>query len=279
MKSLTADNYFVRPFLTHKGQSFTFTVLSGSNPSQVSVDIAIKPTLAPGFQFDSASAASNPSGIYMQGLYAATQNLMYRSGSVYSRGYRFVPVENVFYVVSVAQAAYGEKIRPASILLTSATSTSSLVDDGVGNIVSAAHTSSVVGSVNYELGLIVLKQVTGSFSSSVITDIGSYFTTGSKITIDFEATQTIYEHQIICTMEPGEFNYSMNPSVKSASGSVAGYPSGRVMDQFASQSLTPYFTTVGFYTDLGELVVIAKVPRAIKRAVDSQQTVIARFDI
>jgi hypothetical protein len=32
------------------------------------------------------------------------------------------------------------------------------------------------------------------------------------------------------------------------------------------------------YTNLGELVAVAKFPRPIKRAVESQQTVIVRFD-
>ena len=277
MKSLDSSNYFIRPFLTHKTQVYLYTFLSGSNPAQISVDIANAPPNT-NWQFNSASSLLNPSGLYEQSLYASVMNLMFYSGSVYSRGYQYTPVEPTFYVIGVAQQAFGEKMRPSSIILTAANSTASLIDDGVGNIVSNA-SGMTVGTVNYELGLIVLKQFTGSFSGSVITDAGCYFYTGSQIEVVFDATQTIYEHQIICTMEPGEFNYSTNPSVNSASGSVAGFPSMRVLDQFASQSLTPYFTTIGFYTNRGELVVVAKVPNPIKRAVDSSQTVIVRFDI
>jgi hypothetical protein len=134
-----------------------------------------------------------------------------------------------------------------------------------------------IGSVNYGLGLIALKQFTGSFSSSIVTDAGCYFNTGSQVNVKFNATQTIYEHQVICTMDAGEFNYSTNPSVTSGSSSVSG--TGRIIDMFATQSLTPYMTTVGCYTNRGELVALGKFPRPIKRAPDTQQTVIVRFDI
>lgn len=283
MKSIPSSNYTVQQFLTHKQQSYSYTFLSASNPVQITVDIAqIPPTTtsysSSAFLFTSQSALINSSsGIYQIPLYAGIQNLLYFSGSIYSRPYIYIPVENQFYVVNVAQQAYGEEIDPGTIVLSSADSTASLMDDGFGNIVSSAVTSSVLGSVNYSLGLIVLKQFTGSFSGSTVTDVGCYFNTGSHLTIDFDASHTIYEHQVVCTMDAGDFNYSSNPSVSTGSSAVTG--SGAIIDQFASQSLTPYMTTIGCYTNRGELVAVAKFPRPVKRAPDTQQTVILRFDV
>jgi hypothetical protein len=51
-----------------------------------------------------------------------------------------------------------------------------------------------------------------------------------------------------------------------------------MMDAFSSGTLTPYITTLGLYNSIGDLVALAKVPRAIRRTPDMDQTFIIRFD-
>ena len=106
---------------------------------------------------------------------------------------------------------------------------------------------------------------------------GLYLDTGSQVTVQFQSTVTIYEHQAICTIEAGELNWSSNPTLLSPSSSVSG--TNKIMDYFASGTLTPYMTTIGLYDSVGELVAIAKVPRAIKRAPEIAQTFIIRWDM
>ena len=122
----------------------------------------------------------------------------------------------------------------------------------------------------------------------------------SNSTVTFQSIQTIYEYRFVCTMLPMDFNYSTNPSamipVICTSGSAekkARYEnvhftkligSGTIGMGEGSQCLaayTPYFTTVGLYTDQQELVAVAKFPRAIQRVSDSNvnQSVIIKFDI
>jgi len=276
MKSIPPENYLVSPFLTHKTQIYEYTYLSASNVPQVTIDLAVQHLSPEAWQFVPGNESINPSGIYEGTLYASIQNLFYHSGSVYSLGNLFNANGTQFYVISLAQPSYGETIRKGSFTLTSPNySTGSLTDDGNGHI-TGANTSSIVGNIFYGLGIVVLRQVTGSFSSSVVSDLGMFLDTGSQVQVQFDATQTIYEHQVICTMEVGEFNYSTNPSISSPSSSVSG--SDKIYDAFASGTLTPYITTVGAYTNRGELVAIAKFPRPVKRVPESQQTVIIRWD-
>ena len=123
-------------------------------------------------------------------------------------------------------------------------------------------------------------------SRTVVNPDGLLLTTGSQLNISFNSKHTIYEKTAICTVEPQEFNFSSNTSLNSAtlSGSMQGstfVPStGSIAGQLMLDGdLTPYMTTVGLYNDQQELLAIAKFPRAIKRALDTQQTIIVRFDI
>lgn len=276
MKALPAGNYLVRPFITHKVQTYNYTFLSGSNPSQVTVDLGLLTPTGATWGFDPNKDPKNISGIYEKPLYASVQHLFYGTGSVWNGENKgWAPTGNI-YVVSLAQQSYGESVQPGTFSLTSATATGSIVDNASGSLFHAA-TGTQLGNIFYSLGIAIVQQATGSATGSALSQNGLFLTSGSGVTVDFNATHTIYEHTVYCTMDSGEFNYSLNPSL-SATGSVVGDPI-KVLDLFASGTLTPYFTTIGLYSNKGELVALAKVPRAIKRAVESQQTVVVRFDV
>jgi hypothetical protein len=260
-KALPAENYLVRPFLTHKKQSFGYTFLSGSNPAQISIDLAVVAPTVAAWQFDPNTDPINPDGIYQRTLWSSLKNLYYSSGSIWNGALARTMPAGTLAVINIAQVAFGEKVRPGSVHVTTDSNAVGFLDDGKGQLTSA---SVPVGHIFYEQGIAVLPKSTLGLD------------TGSLVTVNFDSSYTIYEHTIMCTMEEGEYNYSFNPSVHST-GSVSG--SSLVLDNLASGSLTPYITTVGLYTDRGELVALAKFPRPVKRATDSQQTVIVRFDV
>lgn len=64
-----------------------------------------------------------------------------------------------------------------------------------------------IGNVFYKNGVIVMTSTESSFKN-IIDPAKSYF----GFNIDFQGTHTIYEHEILCSVEPGEFNVSTNPS-------------------------------------------------------------------
>jgi hypothetical protein len=277
MKGLTADNYRVDPFKTHKNQTYVYSHLSGGNPDQVTVILAKNAPAA--YWFDPSEDAVNLNGVYQRPLHSSLKHLFYSSASYWSGDYtlnkKWYPAGAETYVLTIGQVAYGEGILPRSFNLTAAASTASIVDDGHGRLIGS--TGNVVGNIFYGLGIATIQQTSGSFSGSVLAHNGLYLNTGSALTVNFKATHTIYQHTAICTMDVGEFNFSSNPTMAATQSAVSG--AVKVIDGFVSGTLTPYMTSVGLYTDRGELVAVGKFPRPIKRVVDSQQTVIIRFDI
>lgn len=294
MKALTPDNYLIRPFRVRKGWNVTHTFLSSSNPPQAFIDLAVEPP-TDWNQFNYSLEPTNSSGISQRTLYRSVQNLFYDTGSTddsssvrLARGpinKGFEPTGSEFYVINIPQQVFGETINPGTFKITSPQSTASIFDNGAGCLISSDNSSSIVGNIFYSLGIAVIGQFTGSYSGSLITDKGMYLTTGSQVQIQFEGYHTIYEHQAMCIIDPGEFNFSVNPTMYSTvlSGSYSGSnfiveTGEKVTDMFFSGSLTPYITTLGLYNDQFELLAIAKFPRPIKRVPSTQQTVIVRFD-
>jgi hypothetical protein len=263
IKSIPRENYLIRPFRTNKTQAYEIVYLSGSNPPQISVDLAIVPPPVTSWQFDpSTSPINSSSGIFQETLYASVKHIFYQSGSQFNSGVQLPFPSGNLYVFSVAQQALGEGIRPGSFTLDAGII---FKDDAFGGLTSSVSGSTPLGNIFYDLGIAVLPVTALSLD------------TGSDLSIEFDATHTIYEHQIVCTMDQGEFNYSFNPSIK-ASSSFDG-DDIKVLDKLASGTLTPYFTTIGLFSHEGILVAVGKVPQPIKRAVESQQTVIIRFDV
>lgn len=293
MKIITPDNYLIRPFRANKTWNFSYTYLGNNNPSQVSVDLASQPPVDWN-TFLTSSAGINSNGIFSQPLYKSVQQTFYTSSNssgsrdiLIDKGFtrNFYPSSSNFYVININQMTFGEGINEGTFLLTSPSSTASIYDDGEGHLVSSTATSSIIGNVFYGVGIAVLQQYTGSYSSNVVTDQGLFLNTGSILNVQFQGIQTIYEHEIICTIDPSEFNYSINPTIKlptisgSLSGSVFVQTTGSIgLDLISSGTLTPYFTTVGLYNDAFQLVAIAKFPQPMRRLSSTQQSVIVRFD-
>ena len=229
-------------------------------------------------------------------------------------------------VISVPTQYYGECIQPSSVRITdnSTDSTYILQDDGRGNIYDVEYSSSyadrtpntnmsgsVIGNVFYNDGLIV------------ITDTGSYTTVGTKtgadgFTLQFNATQTIYEREYVCVVGENEFQHTTNKSLK------VGYSSSFDMgifkptpftntidDKFPysmigyathSYNVTPtiknqaydigtkligeathsefatYITNIGLYNSERELLAIGTTGRPIKNDKELSLTFVVRFD-
>ena len=131
-------------------------------------------------------------------------------------------------VITIPRKFFGEEIKPKSITITdnSTDETKTLVDDGLGNIYDNAYSSSfavasesfgpagssmtgsIIGNVMYGQGLIVITE-TGSYNR-----VGS--TSGSDgWSVSFKSTHTIYEREVFCNVERGEFlgltNYTAFP--------------------------------------------------------------------
>jgi hypothetical protein len=292
-KALGSSDVNIRPFKVHKTQVLTFTSGSGGI-SQLNIATAIAPISL--IDFDPNTAVQNDNGSFQEPLYVTVAHTFYTSASIATRtgsiGHtkamtfsaggdpiRNFPLTSSVYIVNMSQRSWGEGIKRGSFILdTPGVGSGTIVDDGRGRlfITGSEVTGSALGNIFYDLGVAVINRLesAGTGSGELIQDNGLFVDSGSTIRTTLDATQTIYEYQIIVTAKPFEFNYSFNPTITSRdvhSGSV-------VLDSMASGTLGPFITTIGLYNDGQELVAVAKVPRPIKRLAKTQQSFIIRFD-
>jgi hypothetical protein len=177
------------------------------------------------------------------------------------------------YVISIPQSVFGEKVLPGSFTVQLGTSQS--YDDGKGNIiVSSSGVGSIVGRVFYDKGMAIFKP-TASIAGGGLTNNGIFIPSGTNLNIQFSSSITLYENTWKAKLDPTEFLVTNNISAKSIiSGTL-----DTGIEMMVSGALLPYVTTIGFYNDDNELLLVAKPSVPIQRSADVIQTFIVKFDI
>ena len=189
---------------------------------------------------------------------------------------------NVIGVVSIPSNKYGENLKPGTVTLSNGTS--SLSDDGEGNLITG---SLKVGDIIYSHGMIILTNDgipqqdgygyitygTGSYGVSDSTFIQS-FINSTNISCSFDSTLTIYESQYKCTLRENEFNFSQNPTL------ISGSSNSGILYDFATGSyFTPYITSIGLYNNDKELLAIAKLSQPLRISDTTDTSIIINLDL
>ena len=290
MKPLLPGSYFVRPFKSYKGHGYTYTHLNNADDA-VRIDEAWVPPYDWGNELDFYDP-ENETGVGKYSLYESIDQMFYHTdyNTMYgldaeTSASRFLPgfdrnwapsTSTGSYVVNIASVVFGEQVRPGSFEISDGTNV--ITDSGSTGHLYYNSTPTVIGNIFYPLGIAVI----GSGSGAKVNSSGLNLSASDSVTVNFESQVTFYEHTVVCTLEKGEFNYSNNATLGLfASSSV--YQSTRsnvkLMDMFASGTLTPYITSIGLYNDSNEMIMVAKVPRAIKRAPEMDQTFLIKLDV
>ena len=124
---------------------------------------------------------------------------------------------------------------------------------GVGNI--------MVGNAFYNHGMTIMTSIPTRF--------------GTVNNIEAKGTLTIYENEISCTINPGDFGMSSNPTLQQYDPSINEY----VYTPFVTSSFfKPFVTTVGLYDDYGNLVIVGKLNMPIQLPDNMDTTIIIRYD-
>ncbi len=124
---------------------------------------------------------------------------------------------------------------------------------GVGNL----H----IGNVFYNHGMMVLSSIPSKF--------------GEILSVTSRGTHTIWETEISCTVGPGEFGMSCNPTLQEYDPIYNDF----VYRSFVTSSyFKPYVTSVGLYDDYGNLLAIGKLNTPIQTPNNVDTTFIVRFD-
>lgn len=124
---------------------------------------------------------------------------------------------------------------------------------GVGNL--------RVGNIFYNHGMMVLTGIPTRFAT--INDV------------EVRGTHTIWETEISCTVRPGDYNMSCNPTLQEFDSEVGTY----VYKPFVTSSyFRPYVTTIGLYDDYGSLLVVGKLNTPIQTPSNVDTTFIVKYD-
>jgi hypothetical protein len=88
----------------------------------------------------------------------------------------------------------------------------------------------------------------------------------------FKNRYTIYENEIVCTVDANEFNMSQNPTITTdTSGSLRDFATGSYFK--------PYVTTIGLYNDNNELLLVGKLAINLWSMSDvTDTTFVIRYD-
>ncbi len=93
--------------------------------------------------------------------------------------------------------------------------------------------------------------------------------------MQYRGTTTIYENEYSCTISPGEFNFSNNPTLQKYSALTNQY---ELTDFATGSAFKPYITQIGLYNDYGQLLVAGKLSQPIQLPSKVDTTIIVKFD-
>jgi len=201
-------------------------------------------------------------------FYNYEQTSLFQTNSInYTSNYgfeRYFPTESnaQIGVISISKNLFGDYINPNTFVYKyNIGSNITLYDNGEGLIYKSGSTD-YCGIINYPHGLIILT------SSSLTTN----FTSSNNVTCSFQSSRTIYETQYKCTIRPEEFNFSLNPSL------ISGSTEGTVYNFVTSSYFSPYVTTVGFYNEAQELLMVAKLGQPLPTSRTTDTTILVNID-
>ena len=207
-------------------------------------------------------------------------------------------------IVSIAQPYFGDKIKPNTFELKDPNYkdndgiTLEIKDDGNGNLYSTnAHFSqsgatsissseNYVGNIFYDMGVAIITE-TGSWSGSVnysdVTSKGDY-------EVQFKSTNTIFTNEYTIQINPQEFNYSTNYTLRcflkdsglsmpENSASILSNP--YLCSDYTGSEFQPYITTIGLYTsdNIHDPVIVARLPKALRVSNKVTTTIKLRLDM
>jgi len=170
-----------------------------------------------------------------------------------------------FIALSIPRDLFGDYINPNSFSFKLEDYTTpglyfNYMDNGEGILLSG---SKVAGIINYSHGIVV-------FSTHELPLI--YWKYVANTSCSFQSSRTIYETQYKCTIRPEEFNFSLNPSL------ISGSTNGTVYNFVTGSYFSPYVTTVGFYNETQELLMVAKLGQPLPTSRTTDTTILVNID-
>jgi hypothetical protein len=202
---------------------------------------------------------------YEQTSLFQTNSFGYTSSYGFSRCFFPTPGAGLV-MLSIPRDLFGDYINPNTFYIKAegveAGNFVTVIDNGEGVLVSS---SLAVGIINYSHGTVV-------FPANIGINIDEGFFDSNNITCSFQSSRTIYETQYKCTIRPEEFNFSLNPSL------ISGSTNGTIYNFATGSYFNPYVTTVGFYNEAQELLMVAKLGQPLPTSRTTDTTILVNID-
>jgi hypothetical protein len=185
-------------------------------------------------------------------------------------------------VIAVPQEYYGNSIQPKSFSITGVSG--SIYDDGEGNLI-YEKANKYCGNIFYSHGIAVItveELPVGAVYGEAIYGVSEYgdrdvnlltsFILNSQVTCSFSSSITIYETQYKATIDPSEFNFTLNPTL------IQDQTTATVLNAITGSEFNPYLTTVGLYNENQELLAVAKLSQPLPTTALTDMTVLITID-
>ena len=123
-----------------------------------------------------------------------------------------------------------------------------------------------VGNVFYSQGLMTITNREQRYRNS--------FKSPESCSVRYKGDITIYEHEITCNVNKGEFTHTLNRSAR------VNFDTNNenVLPELTGSNFAPYVTTVGLYDDEYNLIAIGKLSEPVQNDPDVELTFVVRFD-
>ena len=97
---------------------------------------------------------------------------------------------------------------------------------------------------------------------------------GRKHYVNFQGSHTVVEEEYLCNIRSGDYEVSMNPTLRVNNSYLDEDLKGMV----SSSHFSPYITTIGLYNNDFDLIATAKMASPVKKPQNMDTTVVVRFD-
>ena len=180
--------------------------------------------------------------------------------------------EGMIGVLSIPKNLFGDYINPNSFYMSidlDESGTPYIFTDNGEGLLNLENTTGTYGIINYSHGTVVIDL---NKAQDPATDWILTYDVLSPFTCSFQSTRTIFETQYKCTIRPDEFNFSLNPSL------ISGSTDGTIYNFVTSSYFSPYVTTVGFYNEAQELLMVAKLAKPLLTSATTDTTILVNID-
>ena len=141
-----------------------------------------------------------------------------------------------------------------------------LDSDEISTLNTHPSSQNYIGNVFYSQGLITVTNREQRYRNT--------FRNAISTSVSYKGDITIYEHEVTCTINKGEFGQTLNRSARK----YHDPNNENLRSALTASQFEPYITSIGLYDDEYNLIAIGKLAEPVKNDKDLEKTFVIRWD-